>query len=151
MKEVGYRTRNLNFKLKPFLLKRPLRSPPKYFCLYIIGQHFGICNKNYNISSGHTDVLNNIAVLLLKNKGRMDIGWQPEISSIIIVMVSYVQLFCNPWTVAQPGSSVHGIFQARILEWVAISYSRGSSWPRDWTRVSNIAGGFFTTEPLGKP
>ena len=37
-----------------------------------------------------------------------------------------------------PGSSVHGIFQARILEWVAISSSRGSSWPRDWTWVSCI-------------
>ena len=53
-----------------------------------------------------------------------------------------------------PGSSsVHGILQARILEWVAIFYSRGSSWPRDWTHiscVSCITGGFFTTEPLGK-
>ena len=36
-------------------------------------------------------------------------------------------------------SSVHGIFQARILDWVAISYSRGSSWPRDWTQVSSIS------------
>ena len=35
-----------------------------------------------------------------------------------------------------PGSSVHGILQARILDWVAISFSRGSSWPRDWTRTS---------------
>ena len=43
-----------------------------------------------------------------------------------------------------PGSSVHGIFQARILEWVAISSSRGSSWPRDWTWVSRTAGKFFT-------
>ena len=43
-----------------------------------------------------------------------------------------------------PGSSVHGIFQARILEWVAIPFSRGSSWPRDQTWVSCIAGGFFT-------
>ena len=43
-----------------------------------------------------------------------------------------------------PGSSVHGIFQARILEWVAISFSRGSSWPRDWTQVSHIAGRLFT-------
>ena len=34
-----------------------------------------------------------------------------------------------------PGSSVHGILQARILEWVAISFSRGSSWPRDWTQL----------------
>ena len=35
-----------------------------------------------------------------------------------------------------PGSSVHGMFQARILEWVAVSFSRGSSWPRDWTCIS---------------
>jgi len=45
-----------------------------------------------------------------------------------------------------PGSSVHRIFQARILEWVAISFSRGSSRPRDQTQVSYAAGGFFTTE-----
>ena len=45
----------------------------------------------------------------------------------------------------------HGVLQARILEWIAISLSRGSSWPRDQTCVSCIAGGFFTTEPPGKP
>ena len=50
-----------------------------------------------------------------------------------------------------PGSSIHGISQARILEWVAISFSRGSSQPRDQTPVSCIADGFFTTEPPGKP
>ena len=53
-----------------------------------------------------------------------------------------------------PGSSVHGILQARILEWVSTSFSRGSSWPRDQTHVSYvpwIAGKFFTTEPSGKP
>ena len=44
-----------------------------------------------------------------------------------------------------PGSSVHGIFQARILEWVAISFLRGSSWPRDWTWVSCTAGRLFTS------
>ena len=50
-------------------------------------------------------------------------------------MPSRVRLFETPWTVSYPpGSSVHGIFQARILEWVAISYSRGSSHPRDRTR-----------------
>ena len=42
------------------------------------------------------------------------------------------------------GSSVHGLLQARILGWVAISFSRGSSWPRDWTPVSCIAGIFLT-------
>ena len=50
-----------------------------------------------------------------------------------------------------PGSFIYGISQARILEWVAISFSRGSSRPRDQTPVSSIAGGFFTTEPSGKP
>ena len=43
-----------------------------------------------------------------------------------------------------PDSSVHGILQARILEWVAILFSSGSSLPRDWTQVSCIAGRFFT-------
>ena len=61
---------------------------------------------------------------------------------------------CDPRGCSTPGSSVHGILQARILEWVAVPSSRGSSWPRDWTLVSwrsCIVGGFFTTEPLGNP
>ena len=41
--------------------------------------------------------------------------------------------------------TVHGLLQARILEWVAFPFSRGSSQPRDWTQVSRIAGGFFTS------
>ena len=45
---------------------------------------------------------------------------------------------------SMPGSSVRGILQARILEWVAMPFSKGSSWPRDWTHVSCIAGRFFT-------
>ena len=44
-----------------------------------------------------------------------------------VKLLSRVQLFATPWTVALPGSSVRGIFQARILEWVAISFSRRSS------------------------
>ena len=43
--------------------------------------------------------------------------------------------------------TVYGILQARILEWVAVSISKGSSQPRDWTQVSCIAGRFFTIEP----
>ena len=43
-----------------------------------------------------------------------------------------------------PGSSIHGVFQARILEWVAISFSRGSSQTKDWTWVSHIVGSCFT-------
>ena len=51
---------------------------------------------------------------------------------------------CDPLDCSPLGSSVHGILQARILEWVAISFSRGSSQPRDQTLVSWIAGRFFT-------
>ena len=50
-----------------------------------------------------------------------------------------------------PGSSVHGILQARILKWVAIPFSRGSSQPRDQTWVFRIAGRFFTIKPSWKP
>ena len=51
---------------------------------------------------------------------------------------------CNPVDCNPPGSCVHGILQARILEWVAISFSRGPSRHRDWTQVSYTAGRFFT-------
>ena len=51
---------------------------------------------------------------------------------------------CDPMDYSLPGSSVHWIFQARILEWVAISFPGGSSQPRDRTRVSCIVGRWFT-------
>ena len=57
--------------------------------------------------------------------------------------LSHVQL-CNPIDCSLPGSSLHEILQARILEWAAISFYRGSSWPRDQTWVSCIAGRCFT-------
>ena len=63
--------------------------------------------------------------------------------------LSHVRLFATPMDCSLPGSSVHGIFQARILEWVATSFSRGSSWPRDQTRVSRIAGRHFTIWATG--
>ena len=50
----------------------------------------------------------------------------------------------DPVDCSPPGSPVHGVSQARMLEWVAISFFRGSSWLRDWTQVSCVAGGFFT-------
>ena len=46
---------------------------------------------------------------------------------------------CDPLNCSPPGSPVHGIFQARILEWIAISYSRGSSWPGNWTCMSCVS------------
>ena len=57
---------------------------------------------------------------------------------------------CGPMDCSPPGSSVHGIFQIRILEWIAISFSTGSAWPWDWTCVSCITGGFFTCWAIRK-
>ena len=53
-------------------------------------------------------------------------------------------VLCDPIDHSLPGSSINGIFQARILEWVAIAFSRRSSQPRDWTRVSRVVGRCFT-------
>ena len=63
-------------------------------------------------------------------------------------------ILCDPVGRSPPGFSIHGIFQARVLEWVAISFSRRSSRPRDWTWVSCIAGRRFTlwaTREAGGP
>ena len=57
----------------------------------------------------------------------------------------------DPMDYSPPGSSVHGILQAGILEWVAISYSRGSSQPRGQTCVSCMGRQILYHEPLGKP
>ena len=62
----------------------------------------------------------------------------------VCVSQSVVSDSCDPTDCSPPGSSVHGISQVRILEWVAISFSRGSSRPRDWTWVSCPVGGFST-------
>ena len=76
---------------------------------------------------------------------------KPFVTKKLIVCVCSVAQLCptlyNPLDCSPPGSSVHGISQARILEWVSISFSRESSQPRDWTSVfcvSCIAGRFFT-------
>ena len=61
-------------------------------------------------------------------------------------LLQCVWLFATLWTIAHspPSSSVHGIFLARILERVVLSFSRGSSWPRDQIQVSCVAGRFLT-------
>ena len=64
---------------------------------------------------------------------------QSAVHSLSVVSDSEI-----PWTAAHQAPLSMGILQARILEWVAIPSSRGSSRPRDWTQVSCTAGGFFT-------
>ena len=73
--------------------------------------------------------------------------------SVYVCVCSVTQscpTLCDPMNCSLPGSSVHGILQERIMEWVAISSSRGSSWP---CLLSLLCwqGGFFTTVPPGNP
>ena len=85
-----------------------------------------------------------------------ELSLEPYVFPHFDLQFSSVQLLscvwlCDPMDCSLPGSSVHGILQARILEWVAMPSSRGSSQPRDRTQVFYTAGRFFTTEPPEKP
>ena len=67
----------------------------------------------------------------------------------MLVAQSYLTL-CDPMDCSLPSFSVHGILQARVLEWIVIPFSRGSSWPKDWncnSCASCTTGRFFTAEP----
>ena len=68
----------------------------------------------------------------------------------VVQPLSHVWLFCNPIDHSSPGSSVHGIFQVKILEWIAMPSSRGSL-TQGLNSCLHLAGSFFTTEPPGKP
>ena len=61
-----------------------------------------------------------------------------------MLVAQWFLTLCDPMDCTPPGSSIHAIFQARMMGWVAISFSRGSCQPRDWTQVSCTAGRFFT-------
>ena len=80
------------------------------------------------------------------SKKKKDIKGEREIGLIAQLVCARARsvaqscpILCDPMDCRFPGSSVHGIFQARILEWFAISYSRASSWPRDQTHISPIS------------
>ena len=92
-------------------------------------------------------------IMLLSTSRNLDRA-QDVVCWCCLVVKSCLTL-CDPIDCSPPGSSVHGILQARILECVAIPFSRQSFWPRDWTHRLNLpsapAGRFFTAEPPGKP
>ena len=67
------------------------------------------------------------------------------LSEVKVLVAQLCLTFCDPMDYSLPGSSVQGILQARILEWVAFPFSRVSSQPRDRTQVSCIVGRFFTS------
>ena len=90
---------------------------------WLLGRDFLVSSSNSTVFAGWSEALVEWA--------KPQFSWVSESK-----LLSQAQLFVTPWTVAPPGSSVHGIFQARILEWLAVFSSRGSSQPRDWTHVS---------------
>ena len=67
----------------------------------------------------------------------------PELK-VNVLITQLCMTLCDAMECSPPGSSVHGILQARILEWVAFPFSRGSSWTKGWIQVSHITGRFFT-------
>ena len=84
------------------------------------------------------------------DKHQGPIAYHKEVYSIPSCVCAQLHLtLCDTMDYNLPGPSVRGIFQARILEWHAISSSRGSSQPRDHTCVSYTAGRYFYAEPLG--
>ena len=68
-----------------------------------------------------------------------------------MLVIQLCWTLADPMNCSPPDSPIHGILQTKILEWVAISFSRGSSWSRDQTQVSCIAGRFFTVWAMGFP
>ena len=68
-----------------------------------------------------------------------------------LLVAQFCLTFCDPKDCRWPSSSVHGILQARMLEWVASPFSRRSSWSRDEILVSHIAGGFFNSWGTREP
>ena len=70
--------------------------------------------------------------------------WSWLLTAVLCLVSQSCLTLCDPMVCSLPGSSVHGILPARILDWVAYPFSRGSSQPKDQTGVSCIAGGFFT-------
>ena len=110
-----------------------LASSCGHFQSVIMGQNFGQNQK------------------MVARKSRL--GYPKLLRACVLSRFSRVWLFTALRTVVRRGPLSMGSLQARMLEWVAISSSRGFSWPKDWICASSdscIAGEFFTTEPLGK-
>ena len=96
-----------------------------------------------------------VACLFIETAGKTDFARPLQLLGVIYIVL-YMQLYgcvvvtqscptlCNSMDYSSSGSSVHGILQARMLEWAAIPFSRGSSQPRDWILVSCIIVRFLT-------
>ena len=106
-------------------------------CIYISGLNL--------ISTQHNNVWQNPSQINKQTKKMSpDRHHQQHLGTCYVKVAQLCLTLCNPMDCRQTGNPVHGIFQARILEWVDISFSRGSSQPRDGTQVFGIAGRVFT-------
>ena len=79
-----------------------------------------------------------------------DYIYRLSIMSHLSEVIQSCPTLCHPMDCSIPACSVHGILQARILEWVAISFSRGSSWPRNWPRSPTLQADVLPSEPPRK-
>ena len=96
-------------------------------------------SQHTNNHLSHTHLLRNSYKINLKATDQMKLQWLPNFQYYSCYLVAKSCLIlCDPMGCSPPVSSVHGISQPRILEWVAISYLRGSSKLKDWTHVSCI-------------
>ena len=108
--------------------------------------HFQVLDKSplSDPGRGPPSCSNSISNMLMTQGVYIIISTILNINEWVSEVTQSCPALCNPMDCSIPGSFVHGIFQARVLKWVAISFSRGSSWPRDQTWVSHIAGRCFT-------
>ena len=132
-------------------------------------RHDWVTNTVYRVNLRLSSYLSHKSIFILKNIYKCNANIIPnKINTTSLLLSNTWPLFkfkgcgcmclhtqscltlCSPMYWSLPGSSVHEISQARILEWVAISFCRGSSQPRDQTLVSALASRFFTAEPPGK-
>ena len=83
--------------------------------------------------------------------GNLESAFSPELRGCHCLVAELCPTLCDPMGCSPRGSSVNEVSQARLLVWVAVFFSKGSSQPRDGNCVSCTAGGFFAAEPPGKP
>ena len=111
---------------------------------------FTILNFHVTLKEGHTESLEFDYWQIFHGTWEWtSVLWNTEeekanLSPVCLLSRSVMPNSCDPIDCSLPGSSIHGILQVRILGWVAISFFRGSSWPRNWTQVSCIAVRLFT-------
>ena len=112
----------------------PVRGPDLCTLLILISVlKKAKCSRSRRLEKSQSSLSDAFAIM--KRMNSSEVKWSEVAQSC--------PTLCNPMDYSLPGSSVHGIFQARVLEWVAISFSRVSSWPKDQIQVSRIAGRRF--------